>query len=410
MFDLTYISLAPYFILMICFVGLASFLDFESPLSEGTTPHGDRFNVPLESLRGILALGVFFHHAVTTFYYFKTGKWGPAPSPFYLLLGSGPVIMFFFLSGYLFWRKCLTQSGIKDWRGFFLARARRLLPAYFFVLAFIVLIAFVVTGFTVRESPILVLKEIVQWATIGVPLGIFPDINGYLGTHMINAGVAWSLRYEVLFYFSLPLLGLFSRKHWTLVWFIFFSALYGLMFRLTHASSFSGGEWAEFVNNLSMFFGLGFSLGMLTAYLKTGLPETWELFFRRKFWAVLALALVFIQFYKNYPAYSVRQSIYLIFPFMIVAFGNDLFTLLRRRPLLFLGKISYSIYLVHGVVIFVLSRALSFWMPFESLNPIGFWAFTLFSGSVAIVLSTAIYRWVELPWLSRSSCRKSVLF
>src|SRR5271170_4188550 len=98
MSSLTYTSLLPYFILMICFAGLASLLDFENPATEKITPHGDRFNIPLESLRGVLALGVFFHHSVTNYYFFKTGKWGPAPSPFYLLLGSGPVIMFFFLS------------------------------------------------------------------------------------------------------------------------------------------------------------------------------------------------------------------------------------------------------------------------------------------------------------------------
>jgi peptidoglycan/LPS O-acetylase OafA/YrhL len=141
---------------------------------------------------------------------------------------------------------------------------------------------------------------------------------------------------------------------------------------------------------------------MLTAYLKTELPEKWTGFFRAKVWGAVVLVLIFIQFYKNYPAYSVRQSGYLIIPFMIVAFGDDLFTILSRRPLLFLGKISYSVYLVHGMVIFVSSRLFNLWMPFETLNAWSFWAFTLVTGCIAIVISSQIYRRIELPWLTRN--------
>ncbi len=397
--ELSYISLIPYFVLMICFAGLASLLDFENPKTETLTPHGDHFNVPLESLRGILALGVFFHHSVTNFYFFQTGKWGPVPSPFYLLLGSGPVIMFFFLSGYLFWLKCLNQGGVKNLGKFFNARARRLLPAYFCVLFFVFLIAFFVTGFTARESFLQLLQELAQWLSIGVPLGKFPMINGYERTLMINAGVAWSLRYEVLFYLSLPLMGLLSRKHWTLMWVLLFSVFYGVMFRVTRAPGAVVSEWDDILFNLSAYYCLGFSLGMLTAYLKKTLPTKCIESFRAKPWGLVALSLIFIQFYKNYPAYSVRQSGYLIIPFMLIASGNDLFSLLRRRPLLFLGKISYGIYLVHGIVIFLLSRLLNLVTPFSALSAWSFWGFTLVCGSIAIGTSSIIYRRIELPWL-----------
>jgi peptidoglycan/LPS O-acetylase OafA/YrhL len=401
MFNLTYTSLPPYFILMICFAGLASFLDFESPATETFTPHGDRFNIPLESLRGVLALGVFFHHSVTNYYFFKTGKWGPAPSPFYLLMGSAPVTMFFFLSGYLFWMKCLTQGGVGNIRSFFKARARRLLPAYFFVLIFVFLNAFVVTRFTLHEDLYKVILEMGQWATVGVPFGVFPNINGYVDTHLINAGVAWSLRYEILFYLSLPLMALLSRRHWTLVWLAFFAALYALMFRYVHSPQFVWSLGLDLINGIATFYCLGFSLGMLTAYLKVNLPDSWIASFRARAWAVAALMLLFIHFYKNFPSTSVRQSSYLIVPFIIIAFGNDIFGILSRRSLLFLGKISYSIYLVHGVVIFAFSRLLSFWIPFESLTPLSFWLFTLVNGCVAVTVSAAIYRWIELPWLTK---------
>src|ERR1700751_2012325 len=97
-------STLPYFVLVPCLIGVAGILANFIPQNRG------KLNVPLESLRGLLAVSVFFSHAVVTYFYFQKGVWTSPPIPFYAFLGPGSVILFFFLSGFLFWSKCIAND------------------------------------------------------------------------------------------------------------------------------------------------------------------------------------------------------------------------------------------------------------------------------------------------------------
>jgi hypothetical protein len=121
-----------YFVLAPCLIGIARVFAHFIPLSR------DKLHIPLESLRGILAMSVLFSHAVVTYFYFQTGVWTNPPTPFYAFLGPGPVILFFFLSGFLFWSKCLAHDGIKTYHSFLAARVRRLVPAYYVSVAIVI--------------------------------------------------------------------------------------------------------------------------------------------------------------------------------------------------------------------------------------------------------------------------------
>src|SRR5215472_18142261 len=120
-----------YFVLAPCLIGVAGILAHFLPPNRGS------LNVPLESLRGLLAMSVLFSHAVVSYFYFQTGVWTNPPSPFYAFLGPGPVTLFFFLSGFLFWSKCLAHDGIKTYRRFLAARVRRVVPAYYVSVAIV---------------------------------------------------------------------------------------------------------------------------------------------------------------------------------------------------------------------------------------------------------------------------------
>jgi len=98
----------PYFVLMLCFIGFATWLTPDRREVTG------KLHVSLEALRGLLATSVFFTHAVITYFYFQKGEWNSPPSGFYVYLGSAPVTIFFFLSGFLFWSKCISDGGIRD--------------------------------------------------------------------------------------------------------------------------------------------------------------------------------------------------------------------------------------------------------------------------------------------------------
>jgi peptidoglycan/LPS O-acetylase OafA/YrhL len=61
----------------------------------------------LDGLRGLLATGVFFHHCAVHRAYQATGIWARPSSPFYAALGELSVVLFFLITGYLFWRRVL---------------------------------------------------------------------------------------------------------------------------------------------------------------------------------------------------------------------------------------------------------------------------------------------------------------
>src|SRR5262249_21839223 len=91
-------------------------------------------HVAIDGLRGFLALGVLFHHALFRFNLVTTGNWAIPDAAFYTLLGQVAVMTFFMITGFLFWDRVLRgwggsqQSALVDWRHFYGARIRRIVP------------------------------------------------------------------------------------------------------------------------------------------------------------------------------------------------------------------------------------------------------------------------------------------
>jgi peptidoglycan/LPS O-acetylase OafA/YrhL len=155
----------------------------------------------IDGLRGYLALGVFFHHAVIYRTYLETGVWGLPPSSFFNMCGQGGVAIFFVITAYLFWT--LVLRGRPDWRTFYVGRIFRIGPLYLAAFFFVLI---VVLLFGPGEPAMDFAVHLGRWLMLGA--GGKPDLNGYPETHLILAGVTWSLRYEWAFYLALPALAL----------------------------------------------------------------------------------------------------------------------------------------------------------------------------------------------------------
>jgi peptidoglycan/LPS O-acetylase OafA/YrhL len=186
----------PYFVLLACMIGVAAILARILRQEPG------KLNVPLESLRGLLAASVLFSHAVVSYFYFQTGKWTVPSSRFYAYLGSAPVTLFFFLSGFLFWSKCLAGNGIGGYGSFLLARVRRLVPAYYVSVGVMLMIVLVNTHFKLAVPLAKLASELTLWLMF-LPI---PTVNGFQQAINLNAGVVWTLLFEITFYLLLPLL------------------------------------------------------------------------------------------------------------------------------------------------------------------------------------------------------------
>ena len=105
-------------------------------------------NLTLDGLRGWLAVAVFVHHTVITWFFLQGRGWALPPSRFYGQLGQVGVALFFMVTAFLFWGKVIDRRGALDWRGFLVGRLWRLYPAYLVVFAAILLAVAASSGFT----------------------------------------------------------------------------------------------------------------------------------------------------------------------------------------------------------------------------------------------------------------------
>src|SRR5262249_50126300 len=78
--------------------------------SQTDSAGNNRFEA-LVGLRGLLAFGVFFHHARFTYQYYSNGWWEAPEGGIYLVLGPVSVALFFSLTAFLFWGKALANGG-----------------------------------------------------------------------------------------------------------------------------------------------------------------------------------------------------------------------------------------------------------------------------------------------------------
>ena len=88
----------------------------------------------LDGLRGFLAIFVFFHHYVITYYWKTTDQWIRPPEDYYHNYGKVGVALFFMITGFLFLSKILTLRRSIDWLKVYESRFYRIMPLYIFVL------------------------------------------------------------------------------------------------------------------------------------------------------------------------------------------------------------------------------------------------------------------------------------
>jgi peptidoglycan/LPS O-acetylase OafA/YrhL len=386
-----------YFVLAPCLIGVAGILARFLPKDRG------KLNVPLESLRGLLAMSVFFSHAVVTYFYFLRGVWGAPPTPFYALLGPGPVILFFFLSGFLFWSKCLVHHGIGGYGSFLAGRVRRLIPAYYLSVAVVMLLVLAKTRFKLAVPLTTFLGELARWL-IFVPSR---EVNGLQQAHLINASVVWTLMFEVIFYLLLPLLFFLFKGYRIFLYLAIAGAVSWTLARhgfVAFTPAVVRAGLLPFVTfALNSVFGFGFGIGMLVAFLDARCPKRWWQVLKQRRLIPIPLFCLSAPVLFNIGPYSAAEFWLLSVVFVFVVAGNDFFGLLSSRAVFLLGTVSYSFYITHGIVLFVFSHLFNRWVPIRTWSALEYWSLMSLSGVTAVCISTLLYWTVERRFMRRSA-------
>lgn len=293
----------------------------------------------LDGLRGILATLVAVHHFVLFKYWFLHGSWGGNESTVIINAGHVSVSLFFMITSFLFTRKIVESKDIQ-FSKLVINRFFRIHPLFLFSILVIMFIAFILSDKNFSLS-----TQAANFSIWNVYLASWGNHNffSFEDTSLINAGVHWTLRYEWLFYLSLPLIAvcILSKK-------ILFRVLVVVLFIYLFESRF-------IIYFFDFKYLILFLLGALVAVKYEVVKEVYSKL-PRVLSSVISVFLVFLIFnLDSEDLFHLNvQYCALIILFSLFVSGESIFGLLVSVSARKVGEISYSIYLMHGIVLFVL--------------------------------------------------------
>jgi peptidoglycan/LPS O-acetylase OafA/YrhL len=394
----------PFFLLMAVFIAAAYFLcrklsPYNTLVPELLNTKG--YYLELESMRGLLALTVVVHHALVYYFllYYHTPEISGPHASFYTQLGTAPVTFFFFITGFLFWSKLIAnprQQPVK----FLAARLRRLGPAYLGGTALVLTLVAAFSHFRLHDSAVDVVRDAFR-----ILLGETPKINGLSFAPWLWA-VTWTLQFEFLFYLLIPFLGWFAG---TLRKSLLFIGICNLLYAGSLMNQDNYWHMRGFypLQALLHFLSGTFCVGFITAHLVKN--EKVRTLARAAWAAPVALGLIAFTLYFLPAWYGPRESLFLAFPFIVVACGGSFWGALRKPALLFLGQISYSVYLIHCMLFAAVLIPLFNVYGQAMRSPVVYWAIVLLMGPVIVGMGTLWNHTFELPFLGkRRAVRHSI--
>lgn len=298
-------------------------------------------NYEIQSIRGIAALMVFFSHAFGSMHnpIYICGI-NLNETPFRILWGGEcAVVVFFFLSGYFTWHS-IKELNLNIYLNYLVKRLVRLYPVFIITLIIATLLCnlglkfnnnYFSEWFSSFWNEKITILEFLKQSTI-----IFNN-----NFNLINP-VAWTLKYEIIMAFVMPIIIVFLREYKSIVIYII-----AVMISLT-LGSFS---------YLHIFV-----IGAILAKHEDNIINNLKIK-KYQIYTILILGIIMIGFRYNFISlsYKIPYTILMI----ILSFGWVLFFLmikllnssgigikvLKNKGFKFYGDISYSFYLIHFIVL-----------------------------------------------------------
>jgi peptidoglycan/LPS O-acetylase OafA/YrhL len=336
----------------------------------------------LDGLRGYAAFLVFVHHSTAWYFFARTGVWQPPPSRLFTHFGQSSVAVFFMITGLLFWSKLIDgRSKPIDWQRLYVSRVLRLVPLFMFLIVCLWVVALATTGFRLRVTTPRAVLDTLHWLSFTITA--MPNLN--LTPTPLIAGQAWSLPYEWWFYLSLPLagalLGTRSARGWLIV----------------GAIGASAGMW-WISERGSWLIAIAFIGGILSAFaVRSPAVRTVARHPAASVVCVATLAAL-----TRFPtAFAAAPILLLSFAFAIIAAGNTLFGVLDWPAARGLGEMGYSVYLLHGLVLYVVFALVLGTAGTAALSPFAHWLVVWACTPIVIALSFTTFRLIEAPAMER---------
>lgn len=235
------------------------------------------------------------------------------------------------------------------------------------------------TRFRLVEDNFTLLGELRDWLLFTIPG--HPDINLRFNTHLITAGVIWTLPYEWYFYLILPCIGLLigtRNKAGSGIW-LTASMLCVLCF----------GAW-----KLDIMMFINFACGGAAAAV---VRTPWLRDALRGPAANIAVIACLVAGYTCFDYSSFACILALFSALTLLACGADLYGLLSFAPVRALSAVSYGVYLLQGLILHVL---LMFVVPAEwrvTMTEHQYWGVVFAATAVLVGVSALSWHFVEAP-------------
>jgi peptidoglycan/LPS O-acetylase OafA/YrhL len=321
----------------------------------------------LDAFRGLAALAVVLFHYTMLMPEAELG----------FKYGVTGVDIFFLFSGFVV---LMSVKETATLRKLVVNRIARLYPAYWAAVLF--------TGFLFWFYNVHTREELHEYLlTLFANLTMF---QYYFGRPNLD-GPYWTMTYEVIFFVFM--LAVFAFKglrkiEWVALCGILFTALHNFVFKHYLPPVFVFlQQWLPILSHFSLFMG-----GII--FYKIRIEGATPL----RVITILAAWLIQLSSFENggmshvyisFTEYFVILTSYFLVMFLLV---YDKLNFLAIRPLLFLGSISYPLFLIHQFV----SRSviIAVLMKYEGYS---FWAASAVALTFCILLATIIARYVEKP-------------
>jgi peptidoglycan/LPS O-acetylase OafA/YrhL len=380
----------------------------------------------IEGLRALAACSVLVYHS---WLYSAPDGLAVQPWPLRAVLPdlAFGVVLFFTLSGFLLYRPfvaaMLRGTPPPSVRRYLRNRVFRIAPAYLVILLLVALL----------------LRSALSHAAGGLRAGPMTDptlltenallVQNYIPSSILTGiGPAWSLAVEAVFYLALPALALLAwrlarstsargRRLAALAPAVLLLAL-GISGKLVAAHAFQPGlyhgwaaDWQSVLERSFWCQADLFAFGMALAVLRVDAEDGYGRFAHRV--RTIAAPLGLIAYLVTARMTGTTEQLGYSFYNTLMAFvfacllalvvlpprrkkASMLVRVLETRPFVWVGLISYSVFLWH--------EPLVRWLQTHDLTSggsAGFTFNTLLLLGLTVVLSTVTYRWVELPALRR---------
>jgi len=317
----------------------------------------------LDVLRGFAAVAVMLHHHAQ---YYDVLYPGRVPLPINLGPGHFGVELFFIISGFVI---LMTIERKKAIRAFVASRVARLMPAFLAALVIATVIR------TLWPVPMLDTPTVPQFLA---NLTMAPSLFGQTGMDMPY----WTLTYELIFYVGMAMilaLGLVRRVEWFGLLAVAVSCLLILTINLKLHYRIS----IMLLIYYSNFFLIGICLYRIHAHQARWIT-----------WLALTCAIAVTALGGGERSFDTPGTVYLP---LTIAFTGLVWLATSRhgrwlawRPLIFVGRISYPLYLIHVVLGFAIIRW-SIALGWSTL------AGVIAAGITCLIVATLLHYFVELP-------------